>query len=140
MTAKFLETTFTANEKRTYIKNGFLPCITLIETFTNKYTKTSEDKLQVRAMKAEDLYIVTGLIEMKTGKIMNLNDEKYENLIINGGDYWIYTNDNMWTIFKNGDVNSHRSDDEFGVRPVVSLSFEVKASSKDMIGAWNIEI
>ena len=58
LTAKFLETTFTANEKRTYIKNGFLPCITLIETFTNKYTKTSEDKLQVRAMKAEDLYMV----------------------------------------------------------------------------------
>lgn len=140
LTTKFLEIPFTADQGCTYRKTGFLPYIALTEIFGNEYTNISGDKLQVRAMKAEDLYIVTGLIEMKTGKIMNLTDEKYENLIINGGDYWIYTNDNMWTILKNGDVNSHRSNDEFGVRPVVSLSFDVKASSKDMIGAWNIEI
>lgn len=124
---------------RTYRKTGFLPYITLAATFSNKYTNISGEKLQVRAMNAEDIFNVTGLKEMKIGYDMNLRDIKYNCLFINGADYWL-CHDIMWTILAYGDVNNHRSKDEFGVRPVVSLKALVIAESRDMIGAWNIEI
>ena len=87
LTTKFLETPFTANTDYTYSKNGFLPNITLTEIFTNKYAQTSGDKLQIRAMNAEDIYGVTGLIEITYGITMKLNDVKYNKLFVNGAIY-----------------------------------------------------
>lgn len=124
---------------RTYRKTGFLPYITLTETFSNKYTNTSGEKLQVRAMKAEDIFNVTGLKEMKIGYDMNLRDVKYNCLFINGADYWL-CHDIMWTILANGDVNNHRSKDEFGVRPIVSLHSNVRNLGKDIMGGFNIAL
>lgn len=95
--------------------------------------------MQVRAMNAEDIFNVTGLKEMKIGNGMNLKDIKYNYLFTNGADYWL-CHDRMWTILAKGDVNDHRANDEFGVRPVVSLKALVKAKSRDLIGNWNIEI
>ena len=80
LTTNFLETPFTASIERTYRQNGFLPYVTLTETFTNKYTKLSGDKLQVRAMKAEDIFSVTGLTKMEDGNIMDLKNKKYNKL------------------------------------------------------------
>ena len=139
LTSKFLETQFSPIQYRSYRKNGCLANVTLSEIFSNKYTNTSGEKLQVRAMNAEDIFNVTGLKEMKIGYDMNLRDVKYNCLFINGADYWL-CHDIMWTILAKGDVNDHRSNDEFGVRPVVSLKALVIAESRDMIGAWNIEI
>ena len=71
LTTNFLETPFTVNIVRTYRKNGFLQNMSLVETFKNKYTNISGEKLQVRAMKAEDIYIATGLSSMKVNLKMN---------------------------------------------------------------------
>ena len=87
LTTNFLETQFTANIDRTYRKNGFLSNISLTEIFNNKYTNVSAEKLQVRAMKAEDIYGVTGLTEMNDK--INLNDIKYGKLLVNGAEYFI---------------------------------------------------
>ena len=110
MTTNFLETPFTASIERTYRQNGLLPYATLTETFTNKYTKLSGDKLQVRAMKAEDIYDVIGVYKMTTGWAMNLRDAKYDNLLVNGAAYYIafaYDNYSLWGVSSVGYINSN---------------------------------
>ena len=110
MTTNFLETPFTASIERTYRQNGLLPYATLTETFTNKYTKLSGDKLQVRAMKAEDIYDVIGVYKMTTGWAMNLRDAKYDNLLVNGAAYYIafaYDNYSLWGVSSVGHINSN---------------------------------
>ena len=77
LTTKFLEIPFTDDQGCTYRKTGFLPYIALTEIFNTKYTKVSGEKVQVRAMKAEDIYGVTGLTEMQIGTTMNLSAVKY---------------------------------------------------------------
>ena len=64
LTTNFLETPFTVNMEYTYRANGFLPNMTLEEIFKNKYTNLSGEKLQVRAMKEEDIYNITNLTEL----------------------------------------------------------------------------
>ena len=81
--------------------------MTLTEVFTNKYTKTSGDKLQVRSMKAEDIYGVTGLSEMKASTAMNLSNVKYNKLLVNGANYWLasaYGSSYLWYVFSSGYV------------------------------------
>ena len=141
LTTNFLETPFTVNIDRTYRKNGFLQNMSLVETFKNKYTNISGEKLQVRAMKAEDIYIATGLSSMKVNLKMNLCDEKFNKLFVNGGNYFIaseYESYDLWYVHSNGMTN-HLSQ-ELGIRPIVSLCTTTKAKNKNMIGAWNIEI
>ena len=89
MTIKFLETPFTASIERTYRQNGFLLDATLIDIFTNKYTSVSGEKLQIRSMKAEDIYGVTGLAKMENGNIMDLKNTKYNKLLVTGSNYYI---------------------------------------------------
>ena len=43
--------------------------------------------MQIRAMNAEDIYGVTGLIEITYGITMKLNDVKYNKLFVNGAIY-----------------------------------------------------
>ena len=111
LTVKFLETPFTGNDDYTYRKNGFLPNITLTEIFSNKYTNISRERLQVRAMKAEDICNVTGLPEMIFGSAMNLADTIYDKLFANGAEYWLTSACNnstsqLWFVHTNGYVNS----------------------------------
>ena len=140
LTLKFLEIQFNTKievEKFAYQKNGFLSGLTLTEVFKNKYTSISGEKLQVSAMKAEDIYIATGLSSMK----VNLCDEKFNKLFVNGGNYFIaseYESYDLWYVHSNGMTN-HLSQ-ELGIRPIVSLCTTTKAKNKNMIGAWNIEI
>lgn len=114
LTTKFLETPFTADQGCTYRKTGFLPYIALTEIFNNKYTKVSGEKLQVRAMKAEDIYGVTGLTKMQEGKTMNLSAVKYNKLFVNGATYYLasaYSYRFLWDVYSNADVISHSSDE-----------------------------
>lgn len=144
LTLKFLEIPFNTKievEKFAYQKNGFLSGLTLTEVFKNKYTSISGEKLQVRAMKAEDIYIATGLSSMKVNLKMNLYDEKFNKLFVSGGNYFIaseYESYDLWYVHSNGMTN-HLSQ-ELGIRPIVSLCTTTKAKNKNMIGAWNIEI
>ena len=141
LTTKFLETPFTLNTSYTYRKNGFLQYVTLEYIFKNEYTNLVGEKLQIRALKAEDIYLITGLTEMIYGNSMNLDNIKYNNLFSNGAGYWIassYTPRVLWRI-ENGRVYNPGSF-EGGIRPVVSLKSEARATSIDLIGAWNIAI
>ena len=110
LTTNFLTTPFSATEMRKYRKTGFLPYITPTETFSNKYTNISGEKLQVRAMKAEDIYNATGLTEIKAGTVMNLNDIKYSKLFANGATYCLasaYSSKNLWDMYYNGNVGNN---------------------------------
>ncbi len=109
--------------------------------FKNEYTNLVGEKLQIRALKAEDIYLITGLTEMIYGNSMDLDNIKYNNLFSNGAGYWIasaYTPTVLWRI-ENGHVYNP-GNFEGGIRPVVSLNSLVKANNIDIIGAWNIEI
>ncbi len=77
--------------------------MSLAETFTNKYTKLSGDKLQVRALKAEDIYLITGLTEMIYGNSMDLDNIKYNNLFSNGASYFIAFASNSLVLWRIGD-------------------------------------
>ena len=141
LTTKFLKTPFALNTSYTYRKNGFLQYVTLEYIFKNEYTNLVGEKLQVRALKAEDIYLITGLTEMVYGNLMNLDNIKYNNLFSNKAGYWIassYTPRVLWRI-ENGSVSNPGSF-EGGIRPVVSLNSLVKANNIDMIGSWNIEL
>ena len=109
LTTNFLETPFTVNIVRTYRKNGFLQNMSLVETFKNKYTNISGEKLQVRAMKAEDIYTVTGMTKIVQGNIMSLNNAKYNKLLTNGASYFIAFASNssiLWRIGDRGGVSN----------------------------------
>ncbi len=87
--------------------------MSLSETFTNKYTSIRGEKLQVRAMKAEDIYIVTGETEMKNGYLLNLTDIKYIKLFANESDYWLATANNeiyLWNV-RRGYVDGRINDE-----------------------------
>lgn len=109
MTVKFLETPFTGNDDYTYRKNGFSPYITLNEIFKNAYTQISGDELQIRAMKAEDIYAITKLTEMTSGWAMNLGDANYNKLFANGAWYNLASargnTSALWSVFGNGRVD-----------------------------------
>lgn len=108
LTTNFLETPFSMSQKGGYMKSGFSPYTTLSEIFANKYTNMTEDKSQVRSMKAEDIYFVTNLSEMQSDYTMNLSDKKYDMLFVNGASYFIatYNRSNLWIVGKGGYVSS----------------------------------
>ena len=113
---KFLAITFSSTEKNTYRKNGFSPYITLNEIFKNAYTQISGDELQIRAMKAEDIYTITKLTEMTSGWAMNLGDANYNKLFANGAWYNLASargnTSALWSVFGNGRVdyfNNHEA-------------------------------
>ena len=144
LTTNFLTTAFATTGSWTYRKTGFSPYQTLTETFTNKYTATKSDGVtpQVRAMVQEDIFRVTGHTSMATGTTMKLSDAKYQNLFANGAYYYLasaYSSSNLWGVSNDGHVYGSSSS-EIGVRPVVSLKSNVKATGTDMIGAWDINI
>ena len=120
LTTKFLETPFTADQNTTYRKTGFLPYITLTEIFNNKYTQTSGEKLQVRSMKAEDIYGVTGLTKMQEGATMNLSAVKYNKLFANGATYYLASvsdSRRLWSVYSNSSVHGNDYSSEFRCPP-----------------------
>ena len=81
--------------------------MSLAETFTNKYTKLSDEKLQVRAMTVDDMCRVMEVT--KIDNTINLKNIKYEKLLVNGAEYLLASacNDNyLWYVHDDGNVNS----------------------------------
>ena len=80
---------------------------------------------------------------MSFGSGMNLENEKYKKLFVNGATYMIASavddneGDGLWLI--GGGVN-YTFGMENGIRPVVSLKSNVLATGQDSSGAWNIDI
>ena len=109
LTTNFLKIPIALVEKGTYRKNGFIALASLDNIFTNKYTSMKKEEPEVRSMKSEDIYFLTGLTEMKQGKDMNLNNIKYNKLLVNGAYYFLAStcNDNyLWYVHDDGNVNS----------------------------------
>ena len=141
LTKKFLTITFSSTEKNTYRKNGFYPYITLNEIFKNAYTQTNDEKLQVRAMKAEDVYNVTGMSALEEGGT-DFKNGKYNELLVFGTDYWLataYNDYNLWRVVNDGRIYA-LSNREYGIRPVVSLKTTIKTTGYNLESIWNIQL
>ncbi len=158
---KFLTTPFHASDKNRYRKTGFTPYQTLTQAFTNKYTATyasdttvtyptydnntvtgtkTAGTLKVRAMTMDDIKKATGLSAISYGT--KLADARYQNLFNLGTYYWsasAYNSYILWCMSRDGNV-SYSDGNVSGVRPVVSLKFDVRAKGTNINGAWNIEI
>ena len=83
-------------------------------------------------MVAEDIYRVTNLEAMQTENSMDLANSKYENLLVNESNYWIATQKdetNLWDIAADGNVEGY-SNNEYGIRPIVSLSSKALADGR----------
>lgn len=158
----FLTTPFSVSDNYTFRKTGLNPYQTLTEAFTNKYTATYESDtsvtyptystntvtgtktagtLKVRGMTKEDIMRITG--DTSFSASISLTAAKYQDLFHINAYYWLASarnSNNLWFVSQYGDVNYSSNLNEYGVRPVVSLKSNVKATGTDMIGAWNIEI
>lgn len=159
---KFLTTAFHASNNDTYRKTGFNPYQTLTQIFTNKYTATYESDvavtyptystntvtgtksagdLKVRAMTKEDIMRVTG--DTTFSSSINITNASYQNLFNINAYYCLVSACNVSDLwYVDGIIGSMNigNNTSYGVRPVVSLNSEVKATGTDMIGAWNIEL
>ena len=157
----FLTTLFHASEKNRYRKTGFNPYQTLTQAFTNKYTATytsdttvtystydnnavtgtkTAGTLKVRAMTMDDVKNVTGLSSISVET--SLKDARYQNLFKVDALYWLASARDsycLWCVGYYGGMSSDRNN-EYGVRPAVSLKSEVKTKGTNIKGAWNIEI
>lgn len=137
----FLNIQFSSLENATYRKNGFIPFISLTEAFKNTYTQTNDEKLQVRAMKAEDVYNVTGMSALEEGGT-DFKNGKYNELLVFGTDYWLataYNDYNLWRVVDDGRIYAV-SNREYGIRPVVSLKTIIKTTGYNLDGIWNIKL
>ncbi len=141
LTTNFLTTEFDDSvTKQKFVKSGFLGYTNLSDVFTNAFTQMEGGVPKVRAMKAEDIFLATGLTEMKARYEMDLPNPKYEMLFQNGEHYWpasAYNASSLWFVNSNGGVFSNASY-EYGVRPVVSLKSNVKAVGRRSSGSWQI--
>ena len=91
-------------------------------------------------MTIDDVSNIIGESYTTTG--VYLTDAKYENLFHLSQIYWLASpypsnSNRLWLVNNYGalDYNYHGT---HGVRPVVSLKSDVRASGKDMIDAWDI--
>ena len=156
---KFLTTAFHASDDNTFGKTGFNPYQTLTQIFTNKYTATyandtsvtyptystntvtgskTAGTLKVRAMTKEDIMRITENTTFSSS--IDLSNAKYQNLFKVDAYYWLASAINRSDLWYVSDGGYLRSNDEYGVRPVVSLKSDIKSNGTDMIGAWDIEI
>lgn len=157
----FLTTAFTAGTNHTYRKTGYNPYKTLSETFNNKYTAVYESDtsvtypsytsqtgtktagtLKVRALTKEDIISAASAMGAPISSWgSSLTNAKYQNLFHVNAYYCLASASSygyLWCVYSGGSVNDGIY--EYGVRPVVSLKSTVKASGKNAIGTWNIEV
>ena len=156
-TTDFLNIGFTTNQTDgKFRKNGFNRYNSLIDAFTNKYTVINSEVPEVRSITKGDVNIVyqyfggTGTTSTET----YLNKPKYRELLgipSQNSDliyayYWLATEYNgtlLWGFNgMGGNLFNNEDSDEYerGVRPVVTLKPNIKATGKDLDGAWNIEV
>lgn len=139
----FLTTSISSTENYAYRKNGFSEYKTLEEIFNSPYiAKKADGTPVVRAMNAEDIYQVTKLQDMQIGSTMELANSKYENLLVNEANYWVVTMLNqtdLWSVAENGNVEGH-SNQEYGIRTVVTLNPGVKITGNGILGEWKVAL
>ena len=159
-TSTFLNIGFSASQADgKFIRNGFAIYDSLIEAFTNKYTKINSGIPEVRSIMKEDadsIYQYFGETTNVIGNGVAVNDLKYKELLAipaitdgNYGHYWLANgaqdNSRLWLLFGSpidGEagrvgVGHYR---ENGVRPVVTLKPNIKSVGRDINGAWDIEM
>ena len=148
---KFLNIGFT--EEQTdgkFRKNGFTGYTSLINAFTNKYTKITLGIPEVRAMTKDDVDSVyqyfgeTGITNQET----YVNDSKFKDMLAIPvskqnmyGYYFLassYEDYRLCAVVYEGFINAPAAPRELGVRPVVTLKANIKAIGQDIDGAWNI--
>ena len=132
-----------------YTSSGFMSSFDLTDIFSNKYTALdSEGNPMVRGMVKRDLdgvYDSTGATVTSSGTAVN--DSKYLELLAVPvsdtayEDYWLATanSNNLWYVDNGGTVGSGGAA-ERGVRIVVSLREDVKATGTDFTGSWEIKM
>lgn len=140
LTDNFIETSFTVDTNNTYRKSGFLLYKTLFQTFDNAYTDINGIRLKIRALNIKD---ISNIISIPIEKDLKLNDVNLNKLFDIGSNYYIasqYNSNQIWIMsaWTHGIDGSNGG--ESGIRPVVSLKSEARATSIDLIGAWNIAI
>ena len=159
LTIKFLSLAFGDSAENEYVKTGFDSSKTLTQIFTNEYTDTyaSNTKVtyptysgtvsgtktagtpKVRSFTKADVEKASGLGSINSE--VSLTDESYKNLFHINGYYWLATAGDsvgLWCVPRAANVNCEHGNPVAGVRPVVSLKTNVKATSQDANGAWNI--
>ena len=139
----FLTTAFHAKDECTYRKTGFNPYKTLTQVFTNKYTATYASNTTVTYL-TYDNNTVTGIKTAGTLKVRAMtSDARYQKLFNLGVYYWLASagsDYHLWYVYNYGNVGNNGYNSENGIRPVVSLESDVRASGTDIKKAWNIEI
>ena len=143
ITTNFLATTFTTSGMG-YRKTGFGPYLSLSEVFKNEYTELNTNGVQkVRSITLDDVTNATGITSFSS--TTPLGDASYENLFAVNAYYFfasknsdseLWMSDKMGRLYKSSYLSGKQY--EYGMRPVVSLKSDVRASGKDMIDAWNI--
>ncbi|MBQ8379858.1 MAG: InlB B-repeat-containing protein, partial [Clostridia bacterium] len=155
-TTEFLNIGFTTEQTDgKFRKNGFTIYDSLVEAFTNKYTIINGGIPEVRAMTLEDVNYIYKLFGETTDEINNentdvvINDKKFKEMLAipsntSSSQYWVATttyNDNrLWSVGGPEQRTGYTINFEFGVRPVVTLKSNIKATGKDIDGAWNIDV
>ena len=132
-----------------FFENGFIIYNSLLDAFNNKYTVINSDVPEVRAMTMEDANKVYQYFSKTSDTITDdvvLDKKIYKEMLsipaLNGnvGIYLLASNvrdEKMLDLFSNQRTNLYKA--TVGVRPVVTLKPNIKATGKDIEGAWNIE-
>ena len=153
-TSEFLNISFTtAQTDGKFRKNGFAEYTSLINTFTNKYTVINSDIPEVRSITKADLDALYQYFggNGETEYVTYVDDVNYKELLAipsTTQEYWAYywlatayDDEALWGVIGyNGNALAYSSGHEIGVRPVVTLKPNIKATGKDLDGAWNIEV
>ena len=141
-TTEFLNIGFASRKSGYFDVSGLTIYNSLIDAFTNKYTKINEDIPEVRSMTKADvdnLYQYYNNTTETTVYNQPLDDEKYKNMIDNGPPYYLATVYEYDSMLYNGMARLYaHSNHMLGIRPVVTLRPDVKAIGQNINGAWDI--
>ena len=135
----FLNVIFSSSENYAYRKSGFVFFDHIKEVFMNVYTQESGEKLQIRAMNSGDVMNVT---KEQFSTSNDLKNGKWNKLFNIDCDYYIASasySSRMYMLRINGGID-YWGWENAGIRPVVSLKSNLKTSSFDLNGFWNIQL
>ena len=157
-TSKFLNIGFTTSEEDgKFTRSGFekygIGTEGLIKAFTNEYTVINSGVPAVRAMTKDDLdYLYqyfggTGI----TDHLTSIDDAKFKDMLAipsttsgNCAYYYIaYAPSNTYLRIIDGTygfTNYTLNSVSGGIRPVVTLTTDIKVTGEDLNGAWNIDV
>ena len=155
-TTDFLNIGISTTIKDGYFRrNGFSTYDSLIDAFTNKYTKINSGIPEVRTITLSDIQTLYNYFggngTISTGSPWTyVDDEMFKDMLIvpSTEGHWAYTwlataasSSALWRVDGDvGRVQYYSFNRGFGIRPVVTLCPDVKAIGQNLNGAWDIEI